>query len=205
MTQCRLAKLGRRSRHDRVKSGSPGTHDAPPPPPFPPRAPPRPAGPGRSPLDVLFTALFARNNTANRYGIPGCRTCRSCIRYFGICGRAPRMAAARSCLTGHINITRHLCTLSGPTNRSITDAKMVTECAKCVPAPRDAPAHAMFALFCPPAHESGRRAASRAASGPQGSRERCAGTPFARRAKDVLSQVQPRTTYPRHDRAAKHG
>ena len=37
---------------------------------------PRPAGPGRSPLAVLFTALFAGNNTANRYGLPGCRTCR---------------------------------------------------------------------------------------------------------------------------------
>ena len=34
---------------------------------------PHPAGPGRSPLGVLFTALFARNNTLNRYGLPGCR------------------------------------------------------------------------------------------------------------------------------------
>ena len=47
-------------------------------------------------------------------------------------------------LTGHMNITRPLCTLSGPTNRSLPDAKMVTECAKCVPAPRDAPAPAML-------------------------------------------------------------
>ena len=44
---------------------------------------PRPAGPGRSPLGVLFTALFARNDTANRDGLPGCRACRTYRRGFG--------------------------------------------------------------------------------------------------------------------------
>ena len=66
------------------------------------------------------------------------------------------MPQARGCLawppreadlTSHMNITRSLCTLSGPTNRLISDAKMVTECAKSVPAPRDAAAPAMFARF----------------------------------------------------------
>ena len=56
-------------------------------------------------------------------------------------------------LTSHMNTTRSLCTLSGPTNRSITGSKMVTECAKCVPAPRDAAALAMFVLFVARARE----------------------------------------------------
>ena len=51
-------------------------------------------------------------------------------------------------LTSHINTTRPLCTLSGPTKRAESDSKMVTECAKCVPALRDAAAPAMFDLFC---------------------------------------------------------
>ena len=84
IAHCHLAKLGRRSRHGRVEFESPVTHDAPP----PSRPWQRPAGPGRSPLAVLFTALFARNNTANRGGLPGCRTCR-------ICGRGCGAVAAR--------------------------------------------------------------------------------------------------------------
>ena len=53
-------------------------------------------------------------------------------------------------LTSHMNIMRPLCTLSGPTNRAEPGSKMVTECAKCVPAPRDAPALAAFARFVAP-------------------------------------------------------
>ena len=75
-----LAKLGRRSRHDRAKFESPGTHDAP----APSRPGATPAGPGPSPLDVLFTALFARNNTLNRCGLPGCRVCRTYGRGSGV-------------------------------------------------------------------------------------------------------------------------
>ena len=56
-------------------------------------------------------------------------------------------------LTSHMNTTRPLCTLSGPTNRPVSDAKMVTECAKSVPAPRDADALAMFARFVAYARE----------------------------------------------------
>ena len=52
-----------------------------------------------------------------------------------------------------MNTTRPLCTLCGPTNRSIADSKMVTECAKSVPAPRDADAPAMFARFVACARE----------------------------------------------------
>ena len=37
-------------------------------------------------------------------------------------------------LTSHMDTTRSLCTLSGPTNRSIPDRKMVTERANGVPA-----------------------------------------------------------------------
>ena len=68
------------------------------------------------------------------------------------------MAAARGGQadpTSHMKITRPLCTLSGPANRSIPDAKMVTECAKCVPAP---PGMACGRVVCPvlsSAHESG--------------------------------------------------
>ena len=67
----------------------------------------------------------------------------------------PAWPPARADLTSHKNITRPLCTLSGPTNRSIPDRKMVTECAKSVPAPRDAPGWT---------NASGRRAAAAAAS-----------------------------------------
>ena len=45
---------------------------------------------GRSPLGVLFTALFARNNTPNRYGLPGCRTCRIYGRGSGVVAARPR-------------------------------------------------------------------------------------------------------------------
>ena len=56
-------------------------------------------------------------------------------------------------LTSHMSTIRSLCTLSGPINRSISDAKMVTECAKCVPEPRGAAATAMFARFVACARE----------------------------------------------------
>ena len=42
---------------------------------------------------MLFTALFARNNTPNRYGLPGCRTCRTI--WAGQYGRGFGVAAAR--------------------------------------------------------------------------------------------------------------
>ena len=62
----------------------------------------------------------------------------------------PRAAEREVNLISHKRITCPLCTLSGPTNRSIPDSKMVTECAKCVPAPQEAPAPATFAPFCRP-------------------------------------------------------
>ena len=67
--------------------------------------------------------------------------------------RSPRPAAYEADLSSHMNTTRSLCTLYGPTNRAEPDNKMVTECAKCVPALRDAAAPAMFALFVACARE----------------------------------------------------
>jgi hypothetical protein len=45
--------------------------------------------------------------------------------------KAPAWPPREAELTGHKNITRPLYVLYAPTNRSIPDSKVVTECAKC--------------------------------------------------------------------------
>jgi hypothetical protein len=64
--------------------------------------------------------------------------------------RASRMTGphqSRRGLTSHSRISFPLCVLCAPTNRPIPDSKMVTGCAKSVPAPRGGRVRAMFVRF----------------------------------------------------------
>ena len=58
-----------------------------------------------------------------------------------------RQPSREASLTSHRDTTRPLCTLYGPTIWSITDSKMVTECAKCARASGVRPQAAAFARF----------------------------------------------------------